>query len=397
MATAQKISSTYDSSGELVFGQWEIQGSGKNPYKIMLKDKIWSCDCPAWRNQSKPIDERVCKHTAQVIAVALGKSVLVPSGAVRQPVKQNAAEKAFSDKVTLAHVYTDQDVIGWLASEKLDGVRCIWLPNEKVLLSRNGKQFHAPDWFLKAMPSYPIDGELWMGRGKFQETVSIVRQGNGGDAWLPIMFMAFDLFVPARVYFQTMHYMDRYKWMQNMGAKTFSRRKTDVSGQGIQPLSDRAFVLPQQLVSDTGHLATMFTNVQNLGGEGLMLRKPGVLYETGRSHNLLKYKKMLDDVATVIDMEEGEGRHKGTMGALVCVLPSGVQFKIGTGFTDQQRNNWWLEYTQMTAEGKPIKDKGYIVEFTYQELTNDGVPRFPAFQRVRLDLTSAAAFWWRRS
>src|SRR5580704_4856852 len=61
----------------------------------------------------------------------------------------------------------------WL-SEKLDGVGAYW--NGSQFLSRQGNLFHAPDWFVAGLPNTPLDGELWLGRKKFQRTVSIVRR-----------------------------------------------------------------------------------------------------------------------------------------------------------------------------------------------------------------------------
>lgn len=63
------------------------------------------------------------------------------------------------------------------------------------------------------------------------------------------------------------------------------------------------------------------------------------------------------------------------MGAIECELPNKQVFHIGTGFADSQR----------TAQGKP--KIGSIVTFKYQELSNNGHPRFPVFLRVREDIT----------
>lgn len=57
-------------------------------------------------------------------------------------------------------------------SEKLDGLRAVW--NGKILLSRNGNPFYAPEFFTKDLPKDTVlDGELFLGRGMFQKCVSI--------------------------------------------------------------------------------------------------------------------------------------------------------------------------------------------------------------------------------
>jgi len=66
----------------------------------------------------------------------------------------------------------------------------------------------------------------------------------------------------------------------------------------------------------------------NLGGEGLMLRKPGSKYSNGRSSNLLKVKQFYDEEAKVTGYKKGEGRVSGMMGALECVLTNGVQVTV---------------------------------------------------------------------
>lgn len=48
---------------ELLDGQTaEMQGSGAKPYVLKNTGGVYSCTCPAWRNQSVAIDKRTCKH-----------------------------------------------------------------------------------------------------------------------------------------------------------------------------------------------------------------------------------------------------------------------------------------------------------------------------------------------
>lgn len=69
--------------------------------------------------------------------------------------------------VMLAHNYDpDQhDCVGWLASEKLDGVRCYW--NGRNLYTRNGNKTYAPEAWKDQLPKVALDGELWSGRDQF--------------------------------------------------------------------------------------------------------------------------------------------------------------------------------------------------------------------------------------
>ena len=112
--------------------------------------------------------------------------------------------------------------------------------------------------------------------------------------------------------------------------------------------------------------------VEGLGGEGVMLRRPGSRYVAGRSDTLLKVKSFLDTEARVIGHQAGTGKHQGRVGALQVELPNGTRFKVGTGMSDAER------------ESPPAL--GEIITVRYQELTDGGVPRFPSYIGVRTDI-----------
>src|SRR6185369_8999516 len=105
-----------------------------------------------------------------------------------------------------------------------------------------------------------------------------------------------------------------------------------------------------------------------------MLRQPGSMYVAGRSSTLLKVKTFHDAEALVVGHQDGAGRHKGRLGALLVRLPDGTDFAIGTGFSDRERSN------------PPAI--GTTVTFRYQELSDAGVPRFPSWVGVRSDVAA---------
>lgn len=99
---------------------------------------------------------------------------------------------AETPEVMLANVYRQhKDVTLLRVSEKLDGVRAQW--DGRQLISRGGKLFIAPEWFVRNFPDKPLDAELWMGRGRYEDIVSVVRQLKPHDGWKAIKFMVFDL------------------------------------------------------------------------------------------------------------------------------------------------------------------------------------------------------------
>src|SRR5690606_37250481 len=121
------------------------------------------------------------------------------------------------------------------------------------------------------------------------------------------------------------------------------------------------------------HLRKELARVEALGGEGLMLRKPGSKYVAGRSSTLLKVKSFFDAEARVVGHLAGKGKHKGRLGALDVELPDGTRFSVGTGFTEKERE-----------DPPPV---GAVITFRYQELTDGSVPRFPSYVGMRPDVT----------
>jgi DNA ligase-1 len=101
-----------------------------------------------------------------------------------------------------------------------------------------------------------------------------------------------------------------------------------------------------------------------------MLRESGSFYEGNRSCTLLKVKSFLDNEAVIVGHEPGKGRHKGRLGALVLEW-NGKRFNAGTGLSDAERNN------------PPAI--GQKVTFAYQELSTDGIPRFPVYKGLVID------------
>lgn len=100
-----------------------------------------------------------------------------------------------------------------------------------------------------------------------------------------------------------------------------------------------------------------------------MVRKADAPYSSGRSGTILKVKSFFDMEAVVVAHIEGKGRNKGRLGSLLVELPGNIRFKIGTGFTDAQRQN------------PPAV--GSVITFKYYGFLESGIPRFASFLRVR--------------
>lgn len=242
------------------------------------------------------------------------------------------------------------DLSGYWLSEKYDGVRALW--DGQRLLTRGGQPIVAPAWFTQGWPDHPMDGELWGGRGQFETTVSTVRQQQPDDvAWRQLRFMVFDL--PAH----PGGFTDRLLAYQALIARLG------------QPW---VVAVPQARVADHTSLLRRLDQVVREGGEGLMLHRGDAPYRAERNDDLLKVKTHEDAEARVVGHEPGRGRHQGRMGALLVETAEGQRFRIGSGFTDRQRE-----------DPPPV---GSWITYRFRGLHDSGLPRFATYLRVRSDM-----------
>jgi len=251
----------------------------------------------------------------------------------------------------LATTYRDDVPVGdFLVSEKLDGVRARW--DGRALWTRGGARIAVPATFTRGWLAEPIDGELWIARGRFDDVSALVRRiGTDAHAWREVRFMAFDL--PAH---------------PGPFAERIARMRTVVSAARNPHLA----MIPQQRFDTRAGLDAELARVVAAGGEGLMLHRRDARYRAGRSDDLLKYKPYEDAEAQVVAHLPGKGKYEGMMGALQVRTRDGRSFRLGTGFTDAQR-------------ATPPR-LGAWLTYRYNGLTSTGLPRFARFVRMRDDL-----------
>lgn len=332
----------------------QVQGSGSSVYTIKNVGGVYSCSCPAWRNQSTAIERRTCKHIRKLRGDAAeetrtGGTLAVPAKTTKTAAGDAEGEEAAGTEapVLLAEPWDGVvDVSDWWISEKLDGVRAYW--DGTQFLSRLGNLYAAPEWFTAGLPNVALDGELWLDRKQFQKTVGIVRRKDQSEHWRQIRYIVFD--APAL-------------------GEPFERRTEYLNELVRKHGPQYAVAHPQTRCQGIAHLKNELQRVEALGGEGLMLRQPASLYVVGRSSTLLKVKTFHDAEARVIGHQPGAGRHKGRLGALLVQLPDRTEFSVGTGLSDAER------------ESPPAV--GSLVTFRYQELSDGGVPRFPSYVGIR--------------
>jgi len=188
-------------------------------------------------------------------------------------------------------------------------------------------------------------------------------------------------------------YFERLKLLGNITLPTFCEKV----------LPSRCETLDQ--LQEFGELAIA------AGFEGMCFRTPESRYKYGRStlkqQWLVKYKEFVDSEAIIVGVEQfftnqnvaklnelgylSRSTHaagmvaKNMLGALICEpLAGGNRFKIGTGFTETQRENLW--FTRSTLGGK-------IVKFKHQPFGAKDNPRLPVFISIRdlrdMDITQS--------
>jgi DNA ligase 1 len=276
-------------------------------------------------------------HKKFITSCMISLLVISTSSTAKAPPIQLATN--FREDITIQDYYV---------SEKLDGLRAYW--DGKQLISKQGNLFTAPSWFIASFPTVPLDGELWIARQQFEKVSGIVRTQDSDNAqWKQVKFMVFDL-------------------PQN--PLSFGLRVDEIAQIISQANSPYLQQVKQEKLPSIAALFSLLDEVVAAKGEGLMLHHQDALYETKRNNDLMKLKKFEDAEATVISHFLGKGKYQGYLGSLLVENNEGVRFKIGSGFSDEERQN-----------PPPI---GSTITYRFTGKTINNVPRFASFIRVRV-------------
>ncbi len=243
------------------------------------------------------------------------------------------------------------DLTGWLMSEKLDGVCAKW--DGQKLWTRSGRQLNPPQWWTDRLPNFPLHGELWGGRGRFQSTSGTVRRTAEDKEWQNIRLAVFNT---------DWNEMAPFEQRIAMAAAVI---------HALEP-NTVAFIVAQRPIESMQQAMKWYQEVTAQGAEGIVMVNPQAPYIDGRSTHAQRHVPLTRREATVTGHQPGQGAHLGRMGALLVTAEINgqqVNFRIGTGFSNKQREN------------PPAI--GAVITVAHRGLTDSGVPRFPAFVGVR--------------
>jgi ATP-dependent DNA ligase len=244
------------------------------------------------------------------------------------------------------------------AQPKLDGIRCIVFKhnNEIIFQSRNNTIFQSFPRLLMELnllflknPKLILDGELYHHELGFQKITSIVRKKDHPEL-SKIQYHIYDIIDTSKTY------EERYQELSQCIKNSIS-----------------VFLVNTTIISSKKEMNDLHKSFVNQGYEGIMLRNPLGLYKQQiRSKDLIKYKLFKDADYVIV------GHHEGTGGIPVfeCINNENKKFSVNMKCSLEEKR-------EIMENIQHFYGKKLIVK--YQELSEDGIPRFPVCLCIRAD------------
>ena len=261
---------------------------------------------------------------------------------------------------------------------KLDGLRCVVYRDpttgEIRRQSRTGTYFdtmaHIAESLAPLFTKYPsavLDGELYTTEIPFEELAGLIKTKkltpSDTDKLRVIEYRIYDIVD------ETLPYHTRHDSIKKMFAQVAA--STASSPHKLPPYIRLVETIEAKTQAE---FKAEFSRFIEEGYEGIMLRNKTGMYRCNyRSHDLQKYKEFQEDEFRIIGFMQGDGRDKGTV-IWICETKEGKEFKVRPRGTIENRSKLFK-----TGE----KYVGKMLTVIYQELTEDGKPRFPVGKDVR--------------
>ena len=282
--------------------------------------------------------------------------------------------------------------VGWWVSEKFDGQRAVW--DGEKFVSRGASSDprvypYVPIWFRACMPpGIALDGELYLGRNRFNETTSILKTGLKPESqrtkrdpsqqelderWSGIQYRVFDVIKSGDVYEERQRQLK-----QIVKERCLIWEKMSVPFYLNKQACPIVFT-EQHRVTSVEQLTQLYNQLVLEDAEGVMVHAPGIPYIARRTKMLLKMKLIADSECVIIGYKDGEGKYSGMLGSFYCRdTVSLKEFHLG-GMTDDIRNGYNKKRSEFYH---PV---GTLVTYTYNGVTPDGIPRHPRYKGIRYD------------
>jgi len=283
----------------------------------------------------------------------------------------------------------------YICEPKIDGVRSLLhldKDGNTSIYARSGIKFegfkHIEDEIqqYQEFNGYVFDGEIK--DETFQKTMNSARSLKG-DEFGNAKFYIWDII-------SENEFFNQEKTSSLESRKIFL---TNLEKKNLKSIE----VIPYTFVESLEEIKTQFEYWYNLGQEGIILKDPNSSYFYKRHKNWIKYKIQNhkegshEISAKILEVYPGDPttKYAKTLGGFKCEFDyqydkgktddshqyTKVQFSVGSGFLDNQRDEFWKRRNELI---------GQIVDIEYQEITlnKDGQfsVRFPIFKRFRPDL-----------
>lgn len=267
----------------------------------------------------------------------------------------------------------------WISiSRKLNGTRCAFVGDK--CMTRQGKEYKGLDHIISDLHKLGlrncfVDGELLYKNKEGLSDSEAFQKGTGiamskDFDKTDLKFVVFDMF-PLEEFWQgksKLSYYHRKKMYLN-------ELRKDI----ICYFIDDVEVVPMCYEgTDHSQIWKWLDYAEENDWEGIMINLD-TPYECKRTKNLIKVKKFMSCDIKCTGVEEGSGRNKGTLGALVCDY-KGNKVNVGSGFSDEDRKRIW-------QHPEDIIGKIIIVKYKEETKNKDGgiSIQFPVFETVRFD------------
>ena len=239
---------------------------------------------------------------------------------------------------------------------KLDGVRVLTIirKNKVEMFSRNGKQFHNFGHIIEEIENVikenptpydlVLDGEVMS--ANFQDLMKQVHRKDGKQTKDAVLHL-FDL-CPLTNF-------QKGRWETNQAERSLLVKewvaKHSILLKHVQTLDWENVDL--DTIDGQKRFVELNKSAVEGGYEGVMIKDPQAMYECKRTHSWLKAKPFIEVTLIVVSVEEGTGRNKGRLGAiLVEGQDDGYKYRLscGSGFSDIQRDEYWSKRDDLIGQ-----------------------------------------------
>lgn len=267
-------------------------------------------------------------------------------------------------KPALASPYEERYVkYPCIVQPKLNGIRAVWR-NDAFYTRKNERWFDATVKHIADKLKSCISHDIWLD-GEFYRhgwTLQNINSAIGVIRQTPIESTKYVTYVVYDMPGNILTYAQRRQIICQL-FPLYNFKSADDIHVNIASI-------PSFICNNKNEADTYYRQFRDAGFEGLMYRVGNCPYNNparkdNRSKWLLKRKDTMDEEFDVVGALEGnvEGRYEGTLGALVCKTRDGKTFNVGSGFSDDERNNYWsvqpsrikVEFEMYSPDGIPLK------------------------------------------